>query len=112
MVIANYGYQDGSGEYYITIDTDKCNSCGKCVDVCPKDVFEMITDDYDELVLRNCLDDIYEWKGEFEKSLREILKAEEANWETFNAMKKSLDRSVGLVFANSRIRLIKQILGE
>ena len=50
MVIANYGYQDGSGEYYITIDTDKCNGCGECVEVCPKDVFEMITDDYDELV--------------------------------------------------------------
>ena len=50
MVIANYGYQDGSGEYYITIDTDKCNGCGECVPACPKDLLEMITDDYDELV--------------------------------------------------------------
>jgi len=49
MVIANYGYQDGSGEYYITIDTDKCNGCGKCVEACPKDLLIMITDDYDEL---------------------------------------------------------------
>jgi hypothetical protein len=25
-MIANYGYKDGSGEYYISIDTDKCTS--------------------------------------------------------------------------------------
>ena len=34
---ANYGYKDGSGEYYITIDTELCNSCSKCVEVCPVD---------------------------------------------------------------------------
>ena len=50
MVIANYGYQDGSGEYFITIDTAKCNGCGKCVETCPKNLLEMITDDYDELI--------------------------------------------------------------
>jgi len=50
MVIANYGYQDGSGEYFIVIDTDKCNGCGKCVEVCPKNLLEMIRNDYDELV--------------------------------------------------------------
>ena len=50
MVIANYGYQDGSGEYYITIDTDKCNGCGLCVKACPEDLLEVVTDDYDELV--------------------------------------------------------------
>ena len=50
MVIANYGYQDGSGEYFITIDTGKCNGCGECVKTCPKDLLEMIEDDYDELV--------------------------------------------------------------
>jgi len=50
MVIANYGYQDGSGEYYITIDTDRCDGCGLCVEACPKDLFEMVTDDYDELI--------------------------------------------------------------
>jgi ferredoxin len=32
---ANYGYKDGSGEYFITIDTDKCNGCGDCVPACP-----------------------------------------------------------------------------
>lgn len=46
---ANYGYQDGSGEYYITIDTDKCNGCGDCIRACSKNLFIMITDDYDEM---------------------------------------------------------------
>ena len=49
-MLANYGYQDGSGVYYITIDTDKCSGCEECVKICPKDVFEMVLDDYDELV--------------------------------------------------------------
>ncbi len=35
-MITHYGYSDGSGEYYITLDTDKCNGCGKCVKQCPK----------------------------------------------------------------------------
>ena len=47
-MLANYGYADASGEYYITIDTDKCNGCGACEQVCPKNIFEMIQDDYDE----------------------------------------------------------------
>jgi hypothetical protein len=33
VLIANYGYKDGSGEYFITLDTDKCDGCGKCVEV-------------------------------------------------------------------------------
>ncbi len=33
-MLANYGYKDGSGDYFITIDTDKCNGCGNCVKVC------------------------------------------------------------------------------
>ena len=32
---ANYGYADGTGDYYITIDTDKCEFCLKCVHNCP-----------------------------------------------------------------------------
>ena len=47
---AHYGYADGSGDYYITIDTDKCDGCGECVSVCPHGVFEIILDDYDESV--------------------------------------------------------------
>jgi ferredoxin len=48
--IANYGYTDGSGDYYLTVDTDKCDGCGQCVDACPQDVLEVIADDYDDLV--------------------------------------------------------------
>lgn len=46
---ANYGYADGSGEYYLTIDTDRCDGCGDCVKACPQGIFEVIEDDYDEL---------------------------------------------------------------
>ena len=52
-MIANYGYKDGSGEYYIAIDTDQCIQCPvdhACTKVCPKGMFEIITDDYDDNV--------------------------------------------------------------
>lgn len=48
--LANYGYTDGSGEYYITVDTDKCNGCGECIKDCPLHMFEIISDDYDQEV--------------------------------------------------------------
>ena len=49
---ANYGYMDGSGEYYITIDTDRCIECTEhsCVAACPPGLFEIIVDDYDDEV--------------------------------------------------------------
>jgi ferredoxin len=46
---ANYGYKDGSGEYYITIDTDICNGCRECVDACPEGVLEVAEDELDPL---------------------------------------------------------------
>ncbi|MCW2278177.1 ferredoxin [Heliophilum fasciatum] len=51
-MIANYGYMDGSGEYYISIDTDKCIECASraCLQVCPSQLFEIMTDDYDDEV--------------------------------------------------------------
>lgn len=49
-MITHYGYADGSGEYYIIIDTDRCDGCGECVKVCPNGVFEIALDDYDKAV--------------------------------------------------------------
>ena len=46
---ANYGYKDGSGEFFITIDTDLCDSCGKCVEACPANVLEVGEDLNDPL---------------------------------------------------------------
>jgi ferredoxin len=46
-VIANYGFQDGSGSWFITIDTDKCDGCGKCVEACPASLLEVGPDEYD-----------------------------------------------------------------
>ncbi|MBW2026448.1 MAG: 4Fe-4S binding protein [Deltaproteobacteria bacterium] len=34
-----------SGDYFITIDTDKCNGCGECVTACPAGVLEVLDDD-------------------------------------------------------------------
>ena len=42
-IITHYGYSDGSGEYYITIDTDKCGGCGKCVNQCPQSALQLET---------------------------------------------------------------------
>ena len=40
-MITHYGYSDGSGEYYISIDAEKCNGCGKCIENCPQQALEM-----------------------------------------------------------------------
>lgn len=59
-MIANYGYKDGSGEYYISINTDKCIACPvdhACLRACPKDMFETMVDDYDDEVV--CIDAAY-----------------------------------------------------
>jgi predicted CoA-substrate-specific enzyme activase len=37
----SYGYTDGTGEYYLTVDTGKCDGCGKCVTACPAAVLEV-----------------------------------------------------------------------
>ena len=52
-MIANYGYKDGEGEFYITIDTDRCAACDAkpCVAACPMKLFVVEEDPYgDEVV--------------------------------------------------------------
>jgi ferredoxin len=46
-MIAHYGFQDGSGDWFVTIDTDKCNGCGKCVEVCSEKILEVGPDEID-----------------------------------------------------------------
>jgi len=41
----HYGYSDGTGSYFITIETGRCDGCGECVSVCPSAVFEVVKDD-------------------------------------------------------------------
>ena len=44
-MLANYGYSDGSGSYFITIDTDRCDGCGDCPSACPAGVFQVVGED-------------------------------------------------------------------
>lgn len=52
-IIAYYGYKDGSGDYFIIIDTGKCMQCeGKfCLEACPAGLLEKFIDDYDDEVV-------------------------------------------------------------
>lgn len=49
---ATFGYQDGSGEFYVTFDTDKCNGCGACVTACPANILELAANEFDPLAVR------------------------------------------------------------
>lgn len=46
-MLANYGYKDGSGEFFIVVDTEKCTGCGDCVEVCPCGVLAMVENEFD-----------------------------------------------------------------
>jgi len=48
-MIAHFGYKDGSGDYFIIVDTDRCNGCGDCVPVCPAGVLEIRDNEFDPL---------------------------------------------------------------
>jgi Fe-S-cluster-containing dehydrogenase component len=51
-VISNYGFEDGTGAYYIAIDSGKCAICEEkpCVDNCPTGVLGKEADDFDDIV--------------------------------------------------------------
>ncbi len=38
----HYGYNDATGDYFITVDSGKCDGCGECVSACPAEIFEVI----------------------------------------------------------------------
>jgi len=40
-----YGYSDATGNYFITVDNDLCDGCGRCVKACPASIFEIALDD-------------------------------------------------------------------
>ncbi len=46
---AQYGYSDGTGDYFITVDTGKCDGCGECVKACPAALFALAKDNYRQL---------------------------------------------------------------
>jgi ferredoxin len=46
---AHYGYGDGTGDVFITIDTDLCDGCGECVAACPAALFVVGEDENDPL---------------------------------------------------------------
>ncbi len=46
-MLAHYGFKDGSGDWFLVIDTDKCDGCGKCVTACPANVLQVGEDEYD-----------------------------------------------------------------
>lgn len=48
-MIANYGYKDGAGDFFIAIDTDRCDGCGACVEACPAGCFVVGEDPNDPL---------------------------------------------------------------
>jgi NAD-dependent dihydropyrimidine dehydrogenase PreA subunit len=47
IMIAYHGFKDGSGEWFLIIDTDRCNGCGKCTEVCPGRALEVGSDSDD-----------------------------------------------------------------
>ena len=46
-MLAYYGFKDGSGDWFLSVDTDKCDGCGQCVEACPAHILEVANDEYD-----------------------------------------------------------------
>lgn len=49
-MIIHYGYEDGSGKYYVSIDAEKCDACKACIEACPQKILklEMVMLDLDD----------------------------------------------------------------
>jgi ferredoxin len=43
MMIIHYGYEDGSGRYYVSIDADMCDACNDCIAQCPQKIIKIDT---------------------------------------------------------------------
>lgn len=41
--------------YEITIDKEKCNGCGECVDICPAEVLELVNEKSEVANIDECL---------------------------------------------------------
>jgi ferredoxin len=53
-MMANYGYEDGTGTYYIKINTLSCAKCShkNCVNACPSKLFRIKENDWgDEIIV-------------------------------------------------------------
>lgn len=48
-MLANYGFKDGEGDFFITVDTDRCDGCRDCVPACPAGVLAVGEDANDPL---------------------------------------------------------------
>jgi Fe-S-cluster-containing hydrogenase component 2 len=42
-MITHFGYTDGSGKYYVSIDDEKCDGCKSCLEVCPQKILAIDT---------------------------------------------------------------------
>ena len=42
-MIIHYGYEDGSGRYYVSIDAETCDACNACVEQCPQKALKIDT---------------------------------------------------------------------
>ncbi|HEX7510690.1 MAG TPA: 4Fe-4S dicluster domain-containing protein [Chitinivibrionales bacterium] len=49
-MIIHYGYEDGSGSYYVSIDAEKCDACAACIEQCPQKIlaFDTVMIDLDD----------------------------------------------------------------
>ena len=41
--------------YEITVDKEKCNGCGECVDICPSEVLELVDEKCEVAKIEECL---------------------------------------------------------